>query len=280
MKTLFIIFITALIVGCASTPQSATDFTVQIRNTKNVEEHIPVKLHFPKDQSPNKPAVILMGGCDGSLSHGARELLSLLLKNGVLVAELQSITSKRGPSCGFVPTVNGRQRSEEAYKTRDVLVARGLTSEDNVGLLGFSHGGWAIANAMFGDTSSIYTEVKYSSLNKKPFAAAVAFYPYCDKLDSTHFKLITPTLMFGGSSDTWTPPSQCELIADLSVKVSDPTIPLQIKIYEGATHSFDNNKPTRERDTWKGITSMSYDHAATRDSIRRTMAWFDLYLKK
>lgn len=269
MRTVLAIILAAFLSACASVPPDGpTNFSiVQFNGKANKDERIPVKLHLPTTQLPSKPAVVLMGGCDGSVSDGARALIELLNGAGVVVAELRSIDVS-GSACTRVSLL-GVQRAEQAYRVRDALVERGLADEGNVGLLGFSHGGWAITHAMYADTTSMY-----STEYKKPFAAAVAFYPHCQTLDVRKYDLKTPTLILSGVNDTWTPVEVCERMIDLTKAQSTGNVELSLVKYQNATHSFDNNKPARTVPTMKGESYLAYDRDATKDAISRTMEWF------
>jgi dienelactone hydrolase len=141
---------------------------------------------------------------------------------------------------------------------RDALVARGLTTEDNVGVLGFSHGGWTITHVALEDSPQ--------AANRKPFAAAVAYYPLCLNLMNMPNKpAVVPTLILIGTADTWTAPTFCEPLVERSAGM------IQMHLYEGATHAFDYQLPTRTRMLRSGPTTMGYDDAYTKDSVKRSM---------
>lgn len=267
---------TLTIAACATPPvDSPSLFTiVSVDERSNRIINVPVKLHLPEAQTSSKPAVIFIGGCDGSITENGAALIAYLNSKGVLVAELRSIDSfERGSAC-VQTTVSGRQRADEAFRTRDALVARRLASEDNVGLLGFSSGGWTISHAAFNDTTPAY-----NASTKMPFAAAVAFYPYCRTRDARSYDLKVPTLLLGGSADTWTPFALCKTMAQISKDRTIGNAPLELVEYAGATHSWENNKPPRQVTTGAGSTYLAYDAAAAKDSLRRAIAWFDQYLR-
>ena len=71
-------------------------------------------------------------------------------------------------------------------------------SGERIGVIGFSHGGWAVLKAVLADL--------VSQASTKPFVAAVAFYPGCDPPRSA---LQTDTLILMGEADDWTPVDRC-----------------------------------------------------------------------
>lgn len=258
---------------------SAKDFKIDFYNLRtNKEEQIPVKIYMPDKQLASRPAVIYLSGCDGSVSSGGRTIIKKLVARGVLVAELQSLgTGSRFWQNACTAKGNfltGSQRSEEAYRAKDALVKKDLAQESNVGIVGFSHGGWTISYTMFMDST-----VNYSTKGKIPFAAAVAFYPYCQTNDSETFALRTPTLMMGGAKDEWTIWERCTHLARMAKIGSTENHPLEMVLYENASHSWDNEKPFRNVPTHRPEgANLWYDKEASEDSIKRTMDWFEKYL--
>lgn len=272
------LYLSALAIAVSSLV-SAQDFKIDFNNLKtNKKEQIPVKLHMPDKQLASKPAVIYLSGCDGSISSGGRTVIKKLTALGVLVAELQSVgTGSRfwqNACTAQQGSLTGSQRAEEAYLTKDELVRRGHANEDNIGIVGFSHGGWTISYTMFMDGTA-----NYSTEGKTPFSAAVAFYPYCQTNDSATFNLRTPTLMMGGAKDDWTPWERCTHLARTAKRSSTHDHPLEMVLYQNAPHSWDNLKPFRNGPTHRPEgANLWHDKEATEDSIKRAMNWFEKYL--
>jgi dienelactone hydrolase len=272
--------LTALLIAASQSAFAgffSDSFDIELQNILTVrKDSVTVELHAPKKQLQSKPAVIFMGGCDGSVSDGAKVVIKSLVDRGVLVAELKSlrIWGRSANACtGEKGALEGWQRAEEAYRARDELVKRGLANEENVGLVGFSHGGWAISYAVF-----LNSTVTYETKNFKPFKAAVAFYPWCQE-DSLSHDLRTPTLMLIGAKDTWTPLDRCTRLEERAKKAGTHDQPLELVVYENASHSYDNDKPRRSAPTGKGFADLWYDKEATDDSLARTMAWFEKYME-
>ena len=71
----------------------------------------------------------------------------------------------------------------------------------------------------------------------RPLAAALAYYPGCQRPDSP---LVTDTLILIGDADDWTLPANCIRWRDLA-QTNDHM--LAMTVYPGALHSFDAALP-------------------------------------
>ena len=125
-----------------------------------------------------------------------------------------------------------------------------------VGLIGFSHGGWAVLKAVL------------AGLVRRPdepvFAAAVAYYPGCEPATSA---LETHTLILIGDADDWTPAARCVRWRD-TVQTNGHTV--RMKIYTGARHAFDALSPPHP---FAGHY-IGQDPAAMADSFAEARAFF------
>ena len=86
-------------------------------------------------------------------------------------------------------------QARDAFDGTAYLRAAPEVSAARVGVIGFSHGGWAVLKAVLAGV------VRQAS--EPAFAAAVAYYPGCDPLTSA---LETDTLILMGDADDWTSP--------------------------------------------------------------------------
>jgi dienelactone hydrolase len=118
----------------------------------------------------------------------------------------------------------GSYRSTRIDRCRQSRAAPQVHAQ-RVGVLGFSHGGWAVLKAVLAGV------VRRS--NEPAFAAAVAYYPGCDPPASP---LETDTLILIGDADDWTPAARCARWRD-AAQTDGHT--LRMKTYPGARHAFD-----------------------------------------
>jgi dienelactone hydrolase len=123
---------------------------------------------------------------------------------------------------------------------------------DRIGVIGFSHGGWAVLKAVLAQPAQ-----------PPPFAAAVAFYPGCDPPGSP---LVTDTLILIGAADEWTPAARCARWRDAVWR--DGHV-VEMKTYPGAVHGFDSKLPLR---VYAGHT-VGRNDAAAEDALATTRAF-------
>jgi dienelactone hydrolase len=72
---------------------------------------------------------------------------------------------------------------------------------ERVGVIGFSHGGYAVLKAVLAGL--------VRRQNEPVFAAAVAYYSGCDPRDLPGAPLEVDTLILIGDADDWTPAARC-----------------------------------------------------------------------
>ena len=130
---------------------------------------------------------------------------------------------------GFTEVCNHGELVPPEVQARDAFDAaaylRTSLHVTKIGVIGFSHGGWAVLKAVLAGV------VRRS--DEPPFAAAVAFYPGCDPPAAP---LETDTLILIGEADDWTPAARCQRWVALARADGHA---LQIKTYSGALHGFD-----------------------------------------
>lgn len=143
-------------------------------------------------------------------------------------------------------------RARDAFSAADYLRSLANVRGDRIGVIGFSHGGWTVLRAVL------------SSAATRPFAAAVAFYPWCGPPNTV---LKTDTLILIGEADDWTPAERCVQWRD-RVQANGRTV--QLKTYPEALHGFDSPRPQR---IYAGHQVGGHPTAGP-DAIAETQAFF------
>ena len=176
------------------------------------------------------PAVVVMHGCDG-VNENTRRGAQRLVGWGYAALIVDSFRS-RGLSnvCNRGSTLPASVRAGDAIQAKSYLSGLPNIAKGRIGLIGFSHGGWSALAAA------------------DSFRAVVAYYPWCSG------SVPSNTLVLIGSADDWTPSQRCHGTA------------ANLKVYSGATHAFDAQRPSR---TYLGH-QMAYDAGAAGDAEDRT----------
>lgn len=279
MKKPILLLCLALLAGQALA-QTRHSFSVKVWNQGTErDETIQVRVEVPANHLPTKPVVLHLSGCTGGWSDGFSEVASQLQQRGIAVADLRSIESRSLHAravCTTPQVLSGKVRATEAYKAKEELVAMGIGRADNVGIIGYSHGGYTVTHAMFQSTNTGYDNVE----TLPPFAVGVAVYPWC-QLETMEWQLRNPMLMLTGEQDDWTPARRCETLKDLTEKIgkADPS-KIELVRYANATHAWDARFPPRSVSTHLGTQSwLQYDADITRQSVSRTLDFLLKHLK-
>jgi dienelactone hydrolase len=139
-------------------------------------------------------------------------------------------------------------QAADAFAAADYLRSLAIVRGDRIGVIGFSHGGWAVLHAVLAAPA------------RRPFAAAVAFYPGCDPPDAP---LVTDTMILIGDADDWAPARRCVRWRDLAQPNRHV---LTLTVYPGALHSFDAATPPH---MYAGHM-IGRDPAAAEDALAQT----------
>jgi dienelactone hydrolase len=201
-----------------------------------------------------------MHGCDGISAHyriWARRLASW----GYMAMLVDSFGPRNVKTvCNRGRAVPPELRAQDALAAADYLRTLPDVRANRIGIIGFSHGGWTVLKVVLASDAGVELT--------RPFAAAVAFYPGCEKPRSD---LVTSTLILIGDADDWTPAAKCERWRDTVAK-DDHTV--QLIVYHGATHGFDSERPLH---VYAGHM-VGRDPTAADDAIARTRAFLQRYL--
>jgi carboxymethylenebutenolidase len=150
-------------------------------------------------------------------------------------------------------------RPLDAYGALAYLRARDDVDGARVGLQGWSNGGSATLAAMA------------AAPHDHGFAAALAFYPACGLHGQFEggYTPYAPTRVFMGTADEEVSPKRCKALVDASRAAGGD---ITIRLYGGATHSFDD--PRRKRQ------EVEANAEATEDAVARAVKFFAAQLGK
>ena len=204
-----IIAASLLLVGCNSIALKSNDATISGSVSK------------PDGNGPF-PAIVLLHGCGGP-QPGNALWAAELNKWGYVTLEVDSFF-RRGIKeiCTNLNRVTVSERVVDAYAALDYLRILPPVDKNRIGVMGWSHGAMVVQSALW----------QHRRMNEPRFKTGVAMYPWCD-----HTMLYAPMLVIVGSADDWTPSSRCSTYRNYDK--------VELHIYEGVWHSFDNPGPMR-----------------------------------
>jgi dienelactone hydrolase len=233
------------------------------------------------------PAVVMMHGRAGAYSeraNGRYDASTLSLRHKAwgrqwaqagYIAILVDGFGPRGYPQGF-PRFSYSTRPAElnevtvrpldAYGALAYLRTRKDVIGDRIGLQGWSNGGSTAISAIATDASGITSPTPETG-----FRAALVFYPACGlkgHFDNKPFLPYAPTLVFHGTADEEVSYSQCVALIERSRNSGGIA---EIRLYRGATHSFDS--PSRKRQ------ELGANSEATADAIARSLTFFARYVR-
>jgi len=259
-RWLLTLLLAATAVPCAGQTSGSTSVSY------SVEDLLPRKtttingsLTRPSASSP-APAVIVLHGCGGPIDKNynwARTVAGwgyvALVPDSLGSRGLGQVCDSAG---GFSPDL----RVVDIVGAAKYLASQPFVRGDRLALLGLSHGGTAVLDALQKDLSTIGIK------------GGVAYYPNCRP--SAHTGLALPALVLIGDKDDWTSAENCRVLQSLMPK--RPAL-LDIVYYPTAYHGFDDVTMLPGR-TYFGHR-VEYDRSASHDAIERTRAFLDRLLR-
>jgi dienelactone hydrolase len=253
--------------------------------TVQPSDRIPIRVSKPDRDGPF-PAVVIMHDCSGlgPRSSGApNRWAKLLIERGYVVVIPDSFSTRGFPDGVCTDSSPNRVEVSPPMRVKDAYAAlahaRALpyVNGERIGIMGGSHGGSTTLNAMV------------SPEERAGFAAAVALYPACGvRIGGWYgnggvYRPAAPLLILIGEKDDWTPAAPCQRMSEAAQAAGHP---VSIKVYLGAHHSFDSDRPERyvasrinpNAPNRRGATTDGNPQAWA-DSIREVEAFFARHLK-
>lgn len=275
-------FLVAILLGAGPALAEAPPATVRFPSADGTTSLVGF-LFVPARSGP-VPAIVLLHGRGGpysSLAAGVHSADTLSQRHRAwarfwqargYVALLVDSFSPRGYPGGFPrgsyasrPAAVSEQtvRPLDAYGALAYLRTRGDVIGDRVGLQGWSNGGMAALVTM-ADTAPGVTQPTPAT----GFRAALALYPGCGmERVKDRYVPYAAVLMLIASADDEVSPARCEQLAARSRAAGGP---VELVMYEGAEHGFDDPGRTRQ--------SREANRRATEDARVRAERFFRAWL--
>jgi dienelactone hydrolase len=234
------------------------DGTVEEKGKTKKDGELEAELIVPKRTTGPIPFVIMMHGCSllQAVKTWAHEYASRLVGAGYGVLILDSFGPRGvgiGGICADPSQLNwARRRADDAYSALDWLIETGKADPSRVYVLGRSNGG---------ASSLIVMNKKIGAIQKNKFAGAFVMQPSCAYLKFVEF--YAPVHLYLAEKDTAANPAIC---ADMAA--SNRPIPVQVKIWKGVTHSYEDRGPPRTYPIAGKVVKLEYNAAAAEGTIK------------
>lgn len=248
-------------------PVQAFAETVEQRITR-LQPHYTIRR--PENAAARTPVVIMLHGCGGPRPF-IDDMADAAAAAGATAVIVDSFAPRRISRMQAFATVctgarlQGRERAGDLYATIAYARAQPWADPDRIGVIGWSHGGWTIMDALaLRSGEEMRRATGLENLNNEPLAglaATMIVYPY------------TGVGTYTGQRDWRISPRSTAIIAqrDYIVGSSRAALerqrargaPMEILIFENATHAFEDNEAEDPR--------VRYNPAATareRDLLR------------
>ncbi|MEM6780774.1 MAG: dienelactone hydrolase family protein [Pseudomonadota bacterium] len=190
------------------------------------------ELVFPAQGHAPFPAVVILHSSQGR-TIADKEFAQALIAEGFAVFALDSFRPR-----GLSKITDEQTKVSEAsilfdlFEAQKVLIRHPKIDSKRIAVAGFSKGGIPALYAAYPVLTDAYD-------HEHPFAAYIAYYPWCGLSPSGFETNGRPILVHVGSSDRITPPELCgDLVAQ--TRQSDPNAQIHLHVYEGAGHGFNH----------------------------------------
>ena len=233
--------------------------TVEEKGKTQKDGELSADVMLPKGSKGPIPFVVMLHGCSGmtsSLKQWATEYGGKLTGAGYGVLVLDSFTTRGVTGDGICADPSqlewARRRADDAYSALDWLIETGKADPGRVYVLGRSNGGAASLIAM---------NKKIGAIQKNKFAGAFVMQPSCAYMKFVEF--YAPVYLHLAEKDTAANPTIC---ADMAA--SNRPIPVQVKIWKGVTHSYEDKGPARTYPIAGKIVKLEYNAAAAKGTLK------------
>ncbi len=233
--------------------------TIEEKRKTQKDGKLTAELILPKGSKGPVPFVIMLHGCSGmtgTLKKWANEYGGRLVGAGYGVLVLDSFTTRGVTGNGICADPSqlewARRRADDAYSALDWLIETGKAEPKKVYVLGRSNGA---------TTSLIIMNRKIGDVQKNMFAGAFSMQPSCLYMKNVEF--YAPVYQFLAEKDQATSPVLCSDMA-----TSNRPIPVQTKLWKGATHGYQDRGPERTEQIAGKQVKFAYSSPANEGTIK------------
>lgn len=254
-----------------------TGWTVPTRSLEAqadlLRDHVEIRL--PTGAGGPVPAVIMLHGC-GGLRQVQQAYADDLLEAGYAVVIVDSNGARGIGRLGSMMQVClalrlwGQERAADIPAVIDLLAAEPAIDPDRLALIGWSHGGWTVLEALdfAGEGRAAPALQPQPDTPLHGVRVAITMYPYCGfpvRADGRGFPPAVPIHAILAERDVIAPADACER---LFRRADAAGVPIDYTIWPGLTHAFDEpDGPPDPR--------IEYNAGAAQRARARILVWLD-----
>ena len=236
------------------------------------------QIHIPESATEPVGALIMFHGCGGlkNVQDGYAEAALEAGYGVVIVDSLSARSIGRFAAMSQVCTVMrlwGQERSADVFAAVQIAASDARIDGDQLTLVGWSHGGWTIIDALAASGRNQAPESLLGEINPlaEQVRAAVLIYPYCGfpvGSDGSDLNSDIPVFAILAGNDMIAPHRDCR--ATLT-RARDAGVSIEFDVWAGLTHAFDKPGPSAD-------PRMEYDPDATQRAYTRVVGILDQVL--
>ena len=193
----------------------------------------------PADAGPF-PVVLVIPGCEGVYPGRTRLRMHWLVEQGYIAVMVDSHKGRNldNKEVCHGRALWGRERAGDIYVALNYARQLPKADTDNIALLGYSHGGWSILDALSYDGQPPYALDAAPSDILQSVKGAIVYYPYCDfpARARSEYNSTIPLLALHGATDTVVNPRSCDTMMK---SWQERKLPVTSITYPNTGHGFD-----------------------------------------
>ena len=215
-----------------------------IVKSKNWQELSDIVLPHITVAKPDKagpfPVVIVLPGCEGVYPERTQQRVDWLNAQGYMAVVVNSHKGRQlnAKSVCSGKALWGQERVGDVYIALDYVRTLPDADAGKIALLGYSHGGWTILDALSYDGAPSYGLTTLPENILHSVKGAVVYYPYCDfpSRAARDYNSTIPLLAFHAGSDSVVNPQSCNT---MMTAWQNQGLPVTSVTYDSVEHGFD-----------------------------------------
>jgi len=235
---------------------AATNSTGLLLDKHTLDEQVAlisphVEIRIPENSNGPVPALLMFHGC-GGLQEVQGLYATEILNAGYAVVIVDSLSARNIGRFGALSQVCaalrlwGQERSADIHAALAIAAADARIDADNLALIGWSHGGWVVLDALGYSGDNVLPPALSQGEARLPDSvkAAILIYPYCGfpvRTNGSNLDTDIPIHAILAERDLIAPNRDCRRTLN---NAHEAGVQVDMDVWPGITHAFDKpNQP-------------------------------------